>query len=118
MSDPTFSSLILNANTVAFDQNTAATHTIFTPDPGERFIVFRLFLVITATQTIQFQSAANNLTGVMDFTISSGDECYMSWGESGETYVLKGAATGEAFNVVLGQAQQVSGWANIGTMDQ
>jgi len=109
-----YSRIVLNSTTVAFDENTAATFAAFTPAAGERFIVFRMFLHFAGANTITFRSGANDISGAIPFDAG----CYMSWGESGEIFVLKGAATSEAFNIVLASAQQVTGWINIGTHDQ
>lgn len=108
-----WNSTLIQGETVSFDQNTAATHTIFTPATGERFIVTRVFLYFAAQNNVTFRSASNDLTG--DITFPAGS--YLELG-SDEEFVWKGDATGEAFTVVLGQAQQVSGFFTVATEDR
>lgn len=95
------------AKTIAFDENTAATHTVFTPDADKRFVVTKWYLQSNgAANTFQFVSNATGISGVI--TTAGGGEVWTDG--SGDEPVLVGLVNGDALKVVLGAAQQVTGY--------
>lgn len=104
--------LIIKYQNVAFDQNTVADHTIFTPATGSRFVCTKVFLYFDAANTIRFERATTNLSGLMGFATGA----YLELGD-GEIPVFKGDID-EAFILRVDTAAQVSGFFNVYEIDQ
>lgn len=95
-----------NLSSAVISANTAATHEIIAATAGQQIHVVNIFFTVAGEVNITFLSAATPLTGVLDF---GGD------GEPRGAVVPLGVgplvcASGEAFNMTLGQAILVSGF--------
>lgn len=88
---------------VSFDENTAADHELVAAEAGKKIVLVSMLLVASDAVSVQFKSAANNISGVMPLAANAGfvlDQNYTGHTETN---------TGEALNLNLSAAIQVGG---------
>jgi hypothetical protein len=108
--DPDFHKV---ARTVAFSENTAAAHTVFTPDADKRFVVTKWYLMAAVAVTAKFVSNATDISGALPL------QANIAYSDgSGDEAVLVGLANGDPLKVTLGGAQQVDGYFVIGQLQE
>lgn len=94
---------------VAFSQNTAATHIAIAAKSGFAIRIFGYKLVSGGTQTVKFQSGSNDLTGAMPLA-ANGQLGEPIGGNSMDPLPYFVCNHGEAFNVVLSAAVAITGY--------
>jgi hypothetical protein len=90
---------------VAFDEVTAATHEVIAAASGKRHYIYAFWLWANGTVAITPQSAANLLTGPIAMVAQN--QLAREFSATGHPWFT--CVAGEAFNVTLAQAIQVSG---------
>ena len=108
------SNLILEIQTIAFDQNTTGDKTILAATAGKRFVCVNFWIHCTAANTLTFKSGSTNISGAIP--MAAGQRLQ----EIGDLSVpvFKGSALNEAFILNMGSAAQVTGWFNVYEIDQ
>lgn len=96
---------IENTKRVAINKATAATHELVAAVAGYKIKIVNLFIVSANDVAVTFKSATTALTGAM--TVAK--ESNLSLQSGYPNYHLLETAAGEAFNMTLGGAVQVSG---------
>jgi hypothetical protein len=91
----------------SFSQSTAATQTAVAAVAGKQIVVLSIFLKAATGQTIQFKSAANNISGAMVMATSD-LEVALADGDNG----ILATAVGEAFGIALTAASLVAGFGS------
>jgi hypothetical protein len=90
---------------VAFNQVTIATHEVLAAASGKKHYIFAFWLWSNGTVAVTFQSAANLLTGPIAMVAQN--QLAREFSLTGHPWFT--CVTGEAFNITLAQAIQVSG---------
>lgn len=91
---------------VAISENTAASNEIIGAVAGKKICITNLVFTVAGEINITLQSAANALTGAMDFGAANEPRGFVS---NHGNFPLK-TVEGEAFNILMSAAVQLSGY--------
>ena len=97
--------------TVAFDQATAADHTVWTPPSGTRWVLYYLRLTAQGAVNAYLKSGTTVVSGTQTWDFTGAGTINE---QNGGFPVAVGRATGEAFVITLDGAVAVDGFATLG----
>ena len=104
--------LVTSGFPVAINKTGVATHTIYTPPAGKKWVLFYLVLYATGAVTVEMKSATTAISGVIGIAATT-----IATFEAAGLPIQKALVVGDAFNITQTGAFDLDGWAWMALVD-